>query len=288
MFDWEYRQEILTNPKYSCGKWGNFLLKKCTFFYPPYLKSIRSNSKLKLSDDLYVMKFGENKFDTYYCIVDKQEKILYRIGYSTLHKYEFLALGPHGKQLWELFKTACIKDITEQRDEIAQEKRTQELENLRIDALISQKLLSSRKPTQYNKSAEPPQPEGVDPILVERCTRFLNDPQLSSICKSNLKEIIQLVHSLDDPRLIQRCNSYYLPEIIDLLSLMKKSTNKIYKRNCDEILEEFKNRLKARCTMDEKASESQKAETMISTFRSMMKIDGLIPDMIQEELNKHS
>lgn len=71
IFDWEYRQEMLTNPKYSCGKWGNFLLKKCTFFYPPYLKSIRSNSKLKLSDDLYVMEFKGNKFEPYYCIVDK-------------------------------------------------------------------------------------------------------------------------------------------------------------------------------------------------------------------------
>lgn len=255
---------------------------------------IKQNNKLKLTDDLYI-KFNRrlNSFsegEGTYLLVDKDDRCLYKITDNyVLSKYDFLQLGPNGRKLWNLFKAACIKEINRVDSENKHKDELIKLERQRIDEEVAKKLNSQvMLPNGWSKVCQKSDSETnkIDPYLLEQLERFIQHSYCPIACKNTVRDLIDLFRQLKDSRWIQRCNSYYIPEILELLSEISKDTTKVFELECEETISRFEKQLRSIIKNSDLKQKSQEQRVMLSTFQAMMEMDGLIPDMIQEKSNK--
>ena len=237
---------------------------------------------------LTIAYVNNSKTGTYLAdIQNKPIQCLTRSIYQ-IEKEDFKQLGTVAEPLWNQFKDACVRDLCSQMEERDQETEKQKIEQQELEQKIAANL-NIDPSTQARKSPKPcshPESKRIDQRFIDQLISLLDDPQTSSLCKNSILDLIDDCQNLNDPHWVQRCNSYYLPEILPLFSQNNKTSNQKFKQECMFLIDDFEKNLRKIVERNKIVEECLDQTVQLSVFKQMMAMDGLTPDEIQKKMKR--
>lgn len=213
-----------------------------------------------------------NEYERAYIMDKELGKKLYDLDVyfeSILAYKSFQSCGKFQDKIWKLFKKAYNDKLKET-----------EAKKYKEEVLIAAKLYE--EPKSFNKSENEQFEKMENEIL-----HISQDSRISNELEKALVDICQSVKDIKDEKLVRKLHNFYLPELTQLMNkYLENKDNKNITEPCHKTIVELSKILKTFVINAESSKEVFETVTQCNTLKAMMSLDGLMPDMIQEKLNK--